>query len=337
MKKTVVAFLTAAMAITAVGCSQPAAETTTAAAAAGSEASSDAEAGEAASSEGAGEQYEIAFSLKTVTNDAFQRGIADAVQKNVEDAGHKFTLVTAGDETAVSTQVTQIEDLIAKGVDGLIVNPMDANAVIPALQKAKEAGIPVVLVDSTIAEGNEDLYITYVGTDNYAAAKLGAEKLAEQLGGSGKVIIVRGANGKSVGDARVEGFKAGLPEGIEVVAEQPGDWSNDVAKQVTENMLQANPEVDGLFTASDVMLDGILQAMDDAKREGIQIMSFDGSDDGKALIEEGLVLGTMAQFPDEMGKITVETLIGVLDGTTDAASVEKYIDSGTECIMKDNL
>lgn len=282
-------------------------------------------------------QYEIAFSLKTVTNDAFQKGIADAIQKNVEDAGHKFTLVTAGDETAVSTQVTQIEDLIVKNVDAIIVNPMDANAVIPALQKAKDAGIPVVLVDSTIAEGNEELYVTYVGTDNFNAAKIGAEKLTEVLGNEGKVVVVRGANGNSVGDARVDGFKAGLGDGIEIVGEQPGDWSNDVAKQVTENMLQANPEVDGLFTASDVMLDGILQAMDDAKREGIQIMSFDGSDDGKDLISEGLVLGTMAQFPDEMGKIAVETLIGVLDGTVDEASVEKYIDSGTECITAESL
>lgn len=340
MKKLAALLLTAGLVLTSVGCGQQsapadapaatAADTTAAPADAASEPAED-------TAGTAGEQYEIAFSLKTVTNDAFQSGIADAIQKNVEAAGHKFTLVTAGDETAVSTQVTQIEDLIAKGVDALIVNPMDANAVIPALQKAKEAGIPVVLVDSTIAEGNEDLYITYVGTDNYNAAKIGAEVLTEKLGNTGKVIIVRGANGNSVGDARVEGFKAGLGDGIEIVGEQPGDWSNDVAKQVTENMLQANPEVDGLFTASDVMLDGILQAMDDAKREGIQIMSFDGSADGIDLIQEGLVLGTMAQFPDHMGQIAVETLVGVLDGKTDAASVEKYIDSGTECFTIENI
>lgn len=338
MKKWIVTLLIAAMAFSVTGCSSKTSEpATTEATAATAEKKEEAAAEESTEPAEEGKQYEIAFSLKTVTNDAFQRGIADAIQANVEAAGHKFTLVTAGDETAVSTQVTQIEDLIAKKVDAIIVNPMDANAVVPALQKAKDAGIPVVLVDSTIAEGNEELYVTYVGTDNYNAAKIGAEKLTETLGGTGKVIIVRGANGNSVGDARVEGFKAGLGEGIEIVGEQPGDWSNDVAKQVTENMLQANPEVDGLFTASDVMVDGILQAMEDAGREGIQIMSFDGSDDGKALVEEGLVLGTMAQFPDEMGKIAVETLIGVLDGTTDPASVEKYIDSGTECITSENL
>lgn len=345
MKKLLAGLLISSMVLAATGCSSktsepaPTAEAKTEAPADNGAADTEAAKTEAAGTEAKteGKQYEIAFSLKTVTNDAFQSGIADAIKSNVEAAGHKFTLVTAGDETAVSTQVTQIEDLIAKGVSAIIVNPMDANAVVPSLQKAKDAGIPVVLVDSTIAEGNEELYITYVGTDNYNAAKIGAEKLTETLGNTGKVIIVRGANGNSVGDARVEGFKAGLGDGIEIVGEQPGDWSNDVAKQVTENMLQANPEVNGLFTASDVMLDGILQAMDDAKREGIQIMSFDGSDDGKSLIEEGLVLGTMAQFPDEMGKIAVDTLVGVLDGTTDPASVEKYIDSGTECITAENL
>ena len=284
-----------------------------------------------------GSGYEIAFSLKTVTNDAFQQGIADSIQKEVEATGAKFQLVTAGDETAVSTQVSQIEDLIAKGVDALIVNPMDANAVVPALQKAKKAGIPVVLVDSTIAEGNEDLYVTYVGTDNEKAAKIGGEKLTEVLGNTGNVIIVRGANGNSVGDARVKGFKEGLGDGIEVVGEQPGDWSNDTAKQVTENMLQANEQVDGIFTASDVMLDGILQAIDDAGREGIQIMSFDGSDDGKELIADGEVLGSMAQFPDAMGKTAVDTLINVLNGDLDPETVDKFIDSGTECITKDTL
>lgn len=284
-----------------------------------------------------GTGYEIAFSLKTVTNDAFQQGIANSVQSEVEASGGTFQLVTAGDETGVSTQVSQIEDLISKGVDALIVNPMDANAVIPALQKAKDAGIPVVLVDSTIAEGNDDLYITYVGTDNAAAAKTGAEKLTEVLGNKGNVIIVRGANGNSVGDARVDGFKEGLGDGITIVGEQPGDWSNDTAKQVTENMLQANEEVDGIFSASDVMLDGILEAIDDAGRENIEIMSFDGSDDGKELIREGLVYGSMAQFPDAMGKTAVDTLLNVLNGDLDPADVEKFIDSGTECITAETL
>ena len=279
-------------------------------------------------------EYTIAFSLKTVTNDAFQQAIATAVEEAAKEAGCKFQLVTAGSETGVATQVTQIEDLITAGVDALVVNPMDANAVIPALQKAKDAGIPVVLVDSCI-EGNEELYVTYVGTDNFAAAKQGAEVLSEALEGKGKAILVRGANGNSVGNARADGFKTGLAEGIELVGEQPGDWSNDVAKQVTENMLQANPDVTGIMSCSDVMVDGILQAIEDAGLEGVKIMSFDG--DSIELIKEGLVLGTMAQFPNEMGKIAVDTLLQVLKGEKEADAFEKYIDSGTACYTAENL
>ena len=277
----------------------------------------------------ANKEYTIAFSLKTVTNDAFQQAIAEAVENAATEAGCKFQLVTAGTETGVAIQVNQLEDLITAGVDALVVNPMDANAVIPALQKAHDKGIPVVLVDSTI-EGNEDL-----GTDNYAAAEIGAQVLSEALGGTGKVILVRGANGNSVGNARADGYKAGLAEGVELVGEQPGDWSNDVAKQVTENMLQANPDVTGIMSCSDVMVDGILQAIDDAGLEGIKIMSFDG--DSIELIKEGLVLGTMAQFPKEMGKLAVETLVQVLNGEKTEADFEKYTDSGTACYTLENL
>lgn len=283
----------------------------------------------------ANEEYTIAFSLKTVTNDAFQQAIANAVEKEATEAGCKFQLVTAGSETGVAMQVTQIEDLITADVDALVINPMDANAVIPALEKAKEKGIPVVLVDSSIEAGHEDLYVTYIGTDNYAAAKQGAEVLSEALGGTGKAILVRGANGNSVGNARADGFKAGLAEGIELVGEQPGDWSNDVAKQVTENMLQANPDVVGIMSCSDVMVDGILQAIDDADLSGIKIMSFDG--DSIELIQQGLVLGTMAQFPDEMGKLAVDTLVQVLNGDKAVDAFDKYIDSGTACYTAENL
>lgn len=286
----------------------------------------------------AAEEYEIAFSLKTVTNDDFQKAIADSVEETAKAAGVKFTLITAGEETAVSTQVNQVEDLIAKGVDAIILNPMDANAVIPALQKAKAAGIPVILVDSTIAAGNDDLFVTYIGTDNYAAAEVGGKALVEELGNEGKVLIVRGANGNSVGDARVDGFKSGIKDSkLEIVGEQPGDWKNDVAMQVMENMLQANPKVDAVFTASDVMLDGIITALEDAGREDVKILSFDGSMAAIELIEEGLVYGTMAQFPSVMGSKAVELLVGVLNGTVDPASVDKFIDSGTDCFTLKNI
>jgi ribose transport system substrate-binding protein len=282
--------------------------------------------------------YTIAFSLKTVTNDDFQKAIATSIQQAVEKSGNKFLLVTAGDETGVSIQVNQVEDLIAKKVDAIVLNPMDGKAVVPVLKKAQAAKIPVIVVDSSVEKGNEALYVSYVGTDNFNAGKVAGQRMVKELGGQGSVLIVRGANGSSAGDQRVDGFKAAIEgSGLKVVGEQPGNWTNSVAMQVTENMLQANKKVDGLFSASDVMLDGTLQAIADANRSGIKILSVDGSKKAVDLVEQGAIVGTMAQFPAKMGTIAVENLLAVLDGKKAANSIPKVIDSGTMVYDKTNL
>ena len=286
----------------------------------------------------AGSPYTIAFSLKTVTNDDFQKAIATSIQQAVEKSGNKFLLVTAGNETGVSIQVNQLEDLIAKKVDAIVLNPMDGKAVVPVLKKAQAAKIPVIVVDSSVEKGNEALYISYVGTDNFNAGKVAGQRMVKDLGGQGSVLIVRGANGSSAGDQRVDGFKAGIEgSGLKVVGEQPGNWTNSVAMQVTENMLQANKKVDGLFSASDVMLDGTLQAIGDANRSGIKILSVDGSKKAVDLVEQGAIVGTMAQFPAKMGTIAVDNLLAVLDGKKAADGFPKVIDSGTMVYDKTNL
>jgi ribose transport system substrate-binding protein len=293
------------------------------------------EAGNEGSSEG---KYTIAFSVKTLTNEPFQSAIAESIQQTVEAAGHEFTLVTAGGQTAISTQVNQIEDLISSEVDAIILNPMDSKAVIPVLKKAKESGIPVILVDTPIDQGNEDLYVTYIGTDNFNAGVLAGQKMVEVLGGKGEVLIVRGANGNMAGDQRVDGFKKGL-EGsdVTVASEQVGNWSNDVAMQATENMLQAHSDIQGIFSASDVMLDGILQALKDNEKTDVAIMSVDGSMKGVEFVEQGKITGTMAQFPAMMGESAAEYLIQILDGSLDVSTLEKNIDSGTKVFDSSNL
>lgn len=336
---TIVLALVMVMAMVLVGCTpkaQPAESNAVPQESGAAEVSEGAE--EQANQPALGKTYKIAFSLKTITNDAFQKAIADSVQAAVEGAGHEFSLVTAGAQTAVATQVTQVEDLLTKGIDGLVLSPMDSNAVIPIMKKAKEAGVPVVLVDSGVEAGNEDLYLSFIATDNFNCGKLAGERMAKEVGEGGKVLLVRGANGSMAGDNRADGFKAGLEgSGVEIVGEQPGDWSNDKAMQVMENMLQANEQVDGIFSCSDVMLDGILQALKDSERVGPVIISVDGSDNGKELIKNGEILGSMAQFPDKMGPLAVETLLAILDGTKTEADIPKVIDSGTMLIEGSNL
>jgi ribose transport system substrate-binding protein len=189
----------------------------------------------------AAEGKKIGYSTKTITNDAFQLSLYEAIKAAVEANGDTFVGVLAESQTAVATHANQIAALIRQGVDGLIANPMDSNADIQVLEKAKAAGIPVVLVDQGIEAGHEDLYVTFISTDNLAGGKSAGERMVEELGGKGNVIIVRGANGSQAGDDRADGFKAGIEgSGLVLIGEQPGDWVVDKAMQVTENMIQAN-------------------------------------------------------------------------------------------------
>ena len=273
----------------------------------------------------------IGYSTKTITNDAFQLSLYNAVKDAVEANGDTFVGVLAESQTAVATQVNQIEDLINQGVDGLVLNPMDSNACIQVLEKAKAAGIPAVLVDQGVEAGHEDLYITFISTDNLAGGQSAGERMAEVLGGAGNVIIVRGANGSQAGDDRADGFKAGIEgSGLVLINEQPGDWVVDKAMQVTENMIQANPDIQGIFCCSDNMLPGILQALQNNDLEDVTIISFDGSDAGIEMVNAGTVLGTVAQFPDKIGAWGVEYLMKAIAGETEG--VASFVDAGTQII-----
>ena len=278
----------------------------------------------------------IGYSTKTITNDAFQLSLYNAVKDAVEAGGNTFVGVLAESQTAVATQVNQIEDLINQGVDGLVINPMDSNACIQVMEKAKTAGIPVVLVDQGVEAGHEDLYVTFISTDNFAGGKSAGERMAAELNGAGNVIIVRGANGSQAGDDRADGFKAGIEgTGLTLINEQAGDWVVDKAMQVTENMIQANPDIQGIFCCSDNMLPGILQALANNDIEGVTIISFDGSDAGIEMIKAGDVLGTVAQFPDKIGSTGVEYLLKAIAG--EAGDAPNFVDAGTQIFDASNV
>ena len=206
----------------------------------------------------------IVFSTKTIINNEFQRIMVEECQKAVEAAGFTFELTLSGDELAVAKQVEQVENAINRNVDGLIIAPMDGSSLIPALQKAKEAGIPVIIIDASIDEGNEDLFLSHVGSNNYAIGYEAAKQMVEKIG-EGKVCTVRGAAGAMGGELRAAGFEAGIKElgggKVELVNQQNGNWLSDVAMQVTENMLASDPDMAGIFLCSDGMLSGVLSAV----------------------------------------------------------------------------
>jgi ABC-type sugar transport system, periplasmic component len=283
-----------------------------------------------------GKKPKVAVVVKTLTGDVFQLKMAEAARDRAIDLGADAAIYQAGGQTAVQKMVQIVEDLISQRTDIIVISPLDSKAVVPVFREAKEAGITIVCMDQ-VAEGDD--YVTFISTDNYAAAALGAEFAKTALGNKGKVVVIEGAPGSSVGDDRKNGFKDNVVKGsdIKIVASQSGFWTNEKAMDATSNILQANPDVDLIFSCSDGMTGGILEAIKLAGKEGkIKVISFDGSKFGIELIKDGKIIADVAQFPIKIGRMASETGIGVYNKTIDPKSLPKFIDSGTKLITPEN-
>ncbi len=281
----------------------------------------------------------IVFSTKTITNNEFQRVMVEECKKAVEDAGYKFELTLSGDELTVSKQVENIENAINRGAAGIIVAPMDGNAVLPALKKAKAANIPVIIADAGVAEGNEDLYVTHIGSDNYKIGYEAGKQMIEKIG-EGKVCTVRGASGAMGGELRAQGFQDAIEEQnkVKLVNQQAGNWLSDVAMQVTENMLASDPDMKGIFLCSDGMLSGVISGVRNKGLDpaNLAIISVDGNRSALDSIKAGECYGCVAQYPGVVGQKSGEIMSSIVSGKTKAEDYDKYIDSGYFFINPDN-
>jgi ABC-type sugar transport system substrate-binding protein len=285
----------------------------------------------------AGSTPVIGISVKTLTNDPFQAAWVASAQKELAKLGAKADLLTAGGETATAKQVSQIENMITAHVNGLIIDPIDGSAVVPALVKAKAAKIPVVVVDSAVAAGHESLYQTFIATDNVQAAYEAATYLAGRLGATGKVAIIEGAAGSIPGEQRTQGFEQGLKaKGLKPVAEAAGNWDDSTAFKVMQNILTAQPDLNGALVASDVMIDGVLQALTDAHKTGVSVAAIDGSKVGIQAVISGKLAADNTQNPNQMGTLGAKDIVGMVHGTIKLNSLPKFINSGTVTVTKAN-
>ncbi|MCG0238288.1 MAG: ribose ABC transporter substrate-binding protein RbsB [Firmicutes bacterium] len=273
-----------------------------------------------------GQQYTIGLAISTLNNPFFvdlQKGAEEAAKA----AGVKLVVSDAQDDTA--KQVSDIEDLITQKVDVLIINPTDSDAVVPAVEAANQAGIPVITVDRGANGGK---VVAHVASDNVAGGKMAGELIVQLLGGKGKVIELEGIPGTSAARDRGKGFHEAVDpvEGIEVVAKQPADFDRAKGMQVMENLLQAHPDVDAVFAHNDEMALGAIEALKAAGKTGVIVVGFDATEDARKAVEAGEMAATVAQKPAEMGKIAVETALKVLKGE----QVPEFIPVSLELVKK---
>ena len=256
--------------------------------------------------------------LSTLNNPFFVT-LRDGAQQAADAAGTKLIIVDAQDDSAKMT--AGIEDLITKKVSAILINPTDSDAVVPAIQKANDSGIPVFTVDRG---ANGGTVVSHIASDNVAGGSMAAEFLCNAIGGQGNVVELQGVAGTSAARDRGQGFNDFMStscQGVTIVAQQTANFNRDEGLTVFENILQAQPDIAGVFAHNDEMVLGAIQAAEAANRTGIVFVGFDAIDDAVQAVKDGKLAATVAQQPAEMGRLAVETALKSLNGEKVEASI----------------
>jgi ribose transport system substrate-binding protein len=286
--------------------------------------------------EGASDKPTVALVLKTLNHPFFvdmRRGAQEAADR----LGVQLQVQAAEREIDVEKQMQIVENLIQTGIQVLCITPSGSREIISALAKARDAGVPIVVVDTRIdgkAAADAGVHpITFIGSDNYEGGKLAGEHAIQITGGKARVAVLEGIPGHETGDSRLRGFREALKAapGMTIVASQPANWERDQGFNVFQNMLQAHPDIDLVFAASDLMALGAIEAIAAARKTGaIRVIGFDALDDAKKAIAAGTMAASVAQFPYEMGKAAVESAVKVIHRETVAPEIMVKLDMVTK-------
>ncbi|MFF3694250.1 substrate-binding domain-containing protein [Streptomyces sp. NPDC002221] len=247
----------------------------------------------------------LGMSLSTLNNPFFVQMKAGA-QAEAKAEGIALTVTDAQNDA--SQQANQIQNFTGSGMKSIIVNPVDSDAVGPAVRGANKADIPVIAADRGV---NKAETATLVASDNAAGGRLAARTLAEKLGGKGRIAVLQGTAGTSVSRERGAGFTEGLKAypGIEVVARQPADFDRTKGLDVMTNLLQSHPDVTGVFAENDEMALGAVKALGDRAGSAVAVVGFDGTPDGVKAVAAGTLYASVAQQPEELGRIAVRNAV----------------------------
>ncbi len=267
----------------------------------------------------------VALVVKTLNNQFFIDMEAGA-RAAADSLGIELIVQAPEREIDVERQMQIVENLIQRQVKVLMLVPNGSKEIVPAVVKANAAKIPVIAVDTRVdaaalaAAGGT--VTTFIGSDNEDGGRMAGAFLIERLGGTAKVAVLEGVPGHETADARLRGFRKAMAaaSGMQVVASQPANMERDMAFTVTQNILQAHPEITALFACNDVMALGALEAIAAAgKAAAVSVVGFDAQDDARKAITEKRMAGTIAQNPREMGRLAVLTAHRLLKGETVAA------------------
>jgi len=281
------------------------------------------------------QEYTLGLSISTLNNPFFV-SLRDGAKEAAEE--HDVNLVVADGQDSVSKQMSDIENLVSRGVDAILINATDGEAVVPAVEEANDAGIPVLAIDRGISGGEVAIY---VASNNVTGGKMAAHYTAAKMALQGKIVMLEGIPGTSAARERGQGFTEVINSlsGVEIVASEPAGFAQNDGYEVMQNILTAQPEIDAVFAQNDLMALGALQAIEGADREDeMFVVGFDAIDPAIQAIENGRMSATIMQQPTLMGRMGVENAVKLLEGEMEVPEGEtKFVPVPLKLITQDNL
>ncbi len=289
---------------------------------------------------GAAGALHLAVIPKGTTHEFWKSIQAGAIkaQREYEAQGVAVRLTWKGPirEDDREQQIQVVEGFLSQGVNGIVLAPLDASALVRPVQEAKRAGIPTVVIDSALAS---DDAVSFVATDNRKGGSLAADRLGQLLGGKGRVLLLRYQEGSASTDARESGFldqMASQYPAIRIVSsDQFAGPTRDTAKRASENLLNRfGSQIDGIFTPNESSTAGMLLALQDVGKAGqIKFVGFDSSAAFVTAMRNKQLDGVVLQNPFEMGYQGVKTMMAHLQGQ----AIQARVDTGVTIVTPENL
>ncbi len=270
---------------------------------------------------GSADTVKIGITQNNVGVDSYQTTYEKAfIAASEANENVETVVLDAGGD--VARQIAQIEDLIQQGVDAMIIWPTNGEAVIPAVRKAHQAGIPVIVTNSNIAEPGFDFVNSFSGPDNITQGARAAEIMCDKFKDLGiadeaRIVEITGQPGYTTAIERSDGFQDRLPEvcpNVTLVESQPGDWNREKAQQVMEAFLVKHDDIDGVYAGDDNMGVGALNAAKAAGRDGIVFVGATNFAVGYEAMASGDYWGSIYQSPVDDAEAALDTALDVLNG-----------------------
>jgi ribose transport system substrate-binding protein len=281
-----------------------------------------------------GKRYQIAVIPKGTTH-IFWRTVHAGAAKAAKELGVDIFWIGAENEGDRKQEIDLVQNFISRKVDAIVLAPLDDKALVSPVEEAVKRGIPVVIIDSSL---QSNVQTSFVATNNTEGGRIGADRLGVVMGGTGKALLLRYAEGSASTNDREEGFLAEMAKkfpGIEIVSSnQYGGVTKESALQASQNLLNKFPDVNGAFCPNESTAFGMLRALQISGKAGkVKFVGFDSSDDLLAGLKNGEVQGLVSQDPFDIGYQGVKAAVNHLKGK----KVEDRIATKLLVVTKENM